>query len=748
MPFIFRSSEAPADSSNFLSAKSPLPSPEPDDVASLNSVVSNSSVDPLTVVPPITRKHSTSVTSKLKGLFRSSSTSSVNSLPAADKSTPQLAPLSASPPASYHTSVTSRVPASLKRNSSVGSVNGGRHSLSTLETKSDDQVSPLGSPDLKVYSPETDPRTKLKLPVPQTIVENDLDEIMDTVEELKLDPGRKTPPMIRSESNSSTTSQTQHRGRRRLSRIFSRESDSDWDHSAVRSRSPSLIHSPSTSRRSSLSVSLAALDHKPVNVGNKNFKKEGSLITFLDGSKHKHDFIKLKKLPTKSLNVGFFTMLGGAKKGEASSTDACVENSISLLPDEYSKRLIELKSIPENYIWNYEELIEDDENESDSSSAAASSSSSEDEEIDPIITTALSNTIQKLVERISHPASLQANLIEQSDGKQKLYEKYGRIQGLIGKGSYGTVKLCMRSSADPKKPNLIFAVKQLKKRPDETDEHFGKRVTSEFMISSSLTHEAIINTYDLMVDPQSLTYSQVMEFIPCGDLYSYILSTNGEGLPIIEADCFFKQILNALTYIHSVGIAHNDLKVENLLLTAYGQLKIIDFGTATVVKAEWNDEVQLSHGACGSEPYVAPEEYTDQEYDPRYCDIWSLGIIYLAMATGGYCWGIAKESDERYADYLKNRAIYDYTKRSETNPTLPKKIRNGTFPQIEEFAKKSTSFNNRKYVLYNILNPDPETRIKIEAIWRSGWVRNIELCDAGKGLVDCRGLEIYQPQTV
>ena len=61
-------------------------------------------------------------------------------------------------------------------------------------------------------------------------------------------------------------------------------------------------------------------------------------------------------------------------------------------------------------------------------------------------------------------------------------------------------------------------------------------------------------------------------------------------------------------------------------------------------------------GLCGSAPYIAPEEYTDQEFDPRAVDVWACGVIYMAMRTGRHLWRVAqKDEDEFFERYLEGR---------------------------------------------------------------------------------------------
>lgn len=375
--------------------------------------------------------------------------------------------------------------------------------------------------------------------------------------------------------------------------------------------------------------------------------------------------------------------------------------------------------------------------------------------IEPIIGKEQVFLINSMLNKIEHPEKFKSRLEEKErEGKIKLMlsQKYGHIEGVVGKGSYGTVCISSKTVGTTK---IYFAIKQLKRKQGESLHHFGNRVTSEFMISSSLTHQAVINVYDLMVDPVSMTYSEIMEFIPCGDLFSLISTTN--GLHIVECDCFFKQILNAITYLHSVGVSHNDLKVENLLLTRKGQLKIIDFGTSAVFRTAWESDVQLSRGACGSERYVAPEQYNkEREYDPRLGDVWSLGIIYLTMYYGKYAWEAAKMSDETYARFIDTRAVFDYSYKSPTKAHQFLCVKPGGYSPIEgikggilnSWVQKGGELDSnirsndeeyvndsRKYVLYNILNPDPTFRMRTYQIWQSEWIKNFHVCDAGRGYV-------------
>ena len=120
-----------------------------------------------------------------------------------------------------------------------------------------------------------------------------------------------------------------------------------------------------------------------------------------------------------------------------------------------------------------------------------------------------------------------------------------------------------------------------------------------------------------------------MEFCAGGDLYTLVLTA--QKLDVAEADCYFKQLMRGVEYMHEMGVAHRDLKPENLLLTTNGSLKITDFGNGECFRMAWEKEAHLTCGLCGSAPYIAPEEYTDKEFDARAVDVWATGVIYMAM---------------------------------------------------------------------------------------------------------------------
>jgi len=236
---------------------------------------------------------------------------------------------------------------------------------------------------------------------------------------------------------------------------------------------------------------------------------------------------------------------------------------------------------------------------------------------------------------------------------QSLAEKYGKCQEIVGRGAFGIVRISHKPDVNNPNKELLYAVKEFRRRPTESPKKYNKRLTSEFCISSALRHPNVIHTLDLVKDAKG-DFCEVMEYCAGGDLYTLVLAAG--KLEVVEADCYFKQLMRGVEYIHEMGVAHRDLKPENLLLTTHGGLKITDFGNGECFRMAWETEAHMVAGLCGSAPYIAPEEYTDQEFDPRAVDVWACGVIYMAMRTGRHLWRVAqKDEDEFFERYLEGR---------------------------------------------------------------------------------------------
>ncbi|CAI7657945.1 unnamed protein product [Penicillium pancosmium] len=288
-----------------------------------------------------------------------------------------------------------------------------------------------------------------------------------------------------------------------------------------------------------------------------------------------------------------------------------------------------------------------------------------------------------------------------------LVDKYGKCQEIVGRGAFGIVRISHKVDPADSKCEQLYAVKEFRRRPQETAKKYQKRLTSEFCISSSLRHPNVIHTLDLLQDAKG-DYCEVMEYCAGGDLYTLVLAAG--KLEVAEADCFFKQLMRGVEYMHEMGVAHRDLKPENLLLTTHGALKITDFGNGECFRMAWEKEAHMTAGLCGSAPYIAPEEYTEKEFDPRAVDLWATGVIYMAMRTGRHLWRVArKDEDEFYQRYLQGRKHED------------------GYAPIETLHRARC-----RNVIYSILDPNASRRINASQVLKSEWVRQIKMCKAGE----------------
>lgn len=206
-------------------------------------------------------------------------------------------------------------------------------------------------------------------------------------------------------------------------------------------------------------------------------------------------------------------------------------------------------------------------------------------------------------------------------------KKYGRWGRTLGTGAGGTVRIIKRS-----KDHAVFAVKEFReRRQDEPEKEYIKKVTAEFCVGSTLHHVNIIKTLDIISDNGH--YYEVMEYAP-NELFAVVMSGK---MGYNETNCVFRQIVDGVDYLHGLGLAHRDLKIDNCVMTSDGIVKIIDFGTATVFQSPGKSKV-LASGIVGSDPYLAPEVLSQQTYDARLTDVWSLAIIYICMSMRRFPW--------------------------------------------------------------------------------------------------------------
>lgn len=167
-----------------------------------------------------------------------------------------------------------------------------------------------------------------------------------------------------------------------------------------------------------------------------------------------------------------------------------------------------------------------------------------------------------------------------------LTSRYGKLGKVLGAGAGGSVRLMKRSS-----DGTTFAVKEFRARHSyETEREYAKKVTAEFCIGSTLHHGNVIETLDIIQEKGK--WYEVMEYAPY-DLFAIVMTGK---MSREEVACSFLQILSGVTYLHSMGLAHRDLKLDNVVVNEFGIMKIIDFGSASMFRYPFESELVLASG--------------------------------------------------------------------------------------------------------------------------------------------------------
>lgn len=151
--------------------------------------------------------------------------------------------------------------------------------------------------------------------------------------------------------------------------------------------------------------------------------------------------------------------------------------------------------------------------------------------------------------------SVSHDRLKHSHSTETLSEKYGHPQEKLGQGAQAEVRLAhVKTTIDGLTQEKLYAIKTFKKRGDHGNiKEYTKKVIAEFCINNSLRNENIVTAVDLIKDERG-HWCEVLEYMPGGDLYSRIRDSSLTDVD--EINCFFKQLVNAVTFMHTMGVAH------------------------------------------------------------------------------------------------------------------------------------------------------------------------------------------------
>lgn len=216
-------------------------------------------------------------------------------------------------------------------------------------------------------------------------------------------------------------------------------------------------------------------------------------------------------------------------------------------------------------------------------------------------------------------SSLIGSSIYNSAQNGSVYLGRYRIEKTIGKGSYGKVKLAYDQQEERYVALKFIARSSIKKSAHWT------RIKREMNLLRVLDHPNVIRLYEVHETAQDFVLA--MEYVRGQDLFDHIV---GKGkLEEGEARTIFTQLLSGLEYLHGKRVVHRDLKPENVMVDAGLNVKLIDFGFATL----FDPKSELATN-CGSPLYAAPEIVKGVKYVGPEVDAWSVGVVLYGMITG------------------------------------------------------------------------------------------------------------------
>lgn len=183
---------------------------------------------------------------------------------------------------------------------------------------------------------------------------------------------------------------------------------------------------------------------------------------------------------------------------------------------------------------------------------------------------------------------------------------------LIGRGSFAQIWSAFHLSSRRKVAMKVISKQKL------MEHEYGKVIVfNEVILARILDHPAIVDVHE--VADSASQYFQVMRYSEHGDLLKMLRQGS-----VVKPLSVIDQILSAVEYLHSYGICHRDIKLENILMTEYGP-KLSDLGIATMTFDG------MMHNNCGSYEYSAPEAIRSPCYNGFKADMWSVGVVFYAI---------------------------------------------------------------------------------------------------------------------
>ena len=264
----------------------------------------------------------------------------------------------------------------------------------------------------------------------------------------------------------------------------------------------------------------------------------------------------------------------------------------------------------------------------------------------------------------------------------------GRLPGyllgkVVGEGGFCKVRAAIHRVTGAK--TAVKLIEKAKLRDPEDRARLGR----EIKVLKRLSHRHVIRLFDVVEDARWVFC--VMEYADGGSLLDHVRARR--RVPEPEAARFAYQLCQALACCHASGVAHRDVKLENVLLDARRDVKLIDFGLAAFTSPGRKLETH-----CGSPSYAAPEIVQRKPYDGPPVDVWSTGVVLFACVAGHLPFHAPKNDKKE----------------------LCRKIASGAYVLPSDASKDFAD------VVSVILRVDPTRRASLATVLESRWIANRE----------------------
>ena len=207
------------------------------------------------------------------------------------------------------------------------------------------------------------------------------------------------------------------------------------------------------------------------------------------------------------------------------------------------------------------------------------------------------------------------------------FYKFGR---LIGRGAFGKVNLGLNILT-----GRIVAIKSFNKQ-NLLNEKAKKKILYETNLMRGLYHPSVTKILETFETDKYMLI--IMEYISGGNLQNFVKKRR--KLCEKTAKILYRQLIQGIKYIHSKGVVHRDIKLENILLDLNNIVKICDFGVGKLTQ-----KGQKLNDQCGTPVYMAPEIIKGDGYEGFPVDVWSSGIALYIMLSGNIPFNRDKNHD-------------------------------------------------------------------------------------------------------